>query len=666
MNYLLKYKLITLCMSCCLVLTAQAQTIFSVEETIQTPQTQSFVRYGNNPVDLYTGTTGVSIPVYTYKDNDFEIPISLEYASNGLVANHQTGILGQGWYLNTGGVITRTVVGIPDENHDIAMAGYYDYHRSVPVNESITNPLLLGKQFHNISTIDEPFVYLYDPSKPSSAMYESTPDIFHFNFMGYQGSFQFDVNKKICIYNTNTARDNFKIKVFNFQNSPISSFEITTNDGYKYIFGGDQSGLYDRECSISEKSVERTVISWQLTKIIAPNGRKVSLIYRSGDYTSRGIIKNMMPSPNYKIVSTQSGGSASYYESSTVSQFPTYLESILVGDVCRIQLDYTSKQSEKYGADRNPHDLPALLKLSSVTVNSLSPTTEQILHCDLSYQYSADKNKVLFLKEVDFGEGKIYKMNYIGVDEFPSILVFPFNGTCAVDHWGYYNGQLLIGINNFIPSTTTDKDKKEVITSSQREANALYSQLGMLKQISYPTGGYTTYEYEGNTYSKRAMDQYVIRSVPVDKQAGGVRVKTISDYTETGECNRREFTYQNLDGSSSGILLKMPRYRLDYTTVISNQLYYINRGNVQDMATYSLEGPHIEYARVVEKKSDGSMTEYKYKNSFDPFIGDYSQIDALSLHFIPGQRINSSNSGMARFILSRLHSRSSRITLYNI
>ena len=99
-------------------------------------------------------------------------------------------------------------------------------------------------------------------------------------------------------------------------------------------------------------------------------------------------------------------------------------------------------------------------------------------------------------------------------------MVFPFNGTCAVDHWGYYNGQLLIGINNFIPSTTTDKDKKEVITSSQREANALYSQLGMLKQISYPTGGYTTYEYEGNTYSKRAMDQYVIRSVPVDKQAG--------------------------------------------------------------------------------------------------------------------------------------------------
>lgn len=152
------------------------------------------------------------------------------------------------------------------------------------------------------------------------------------------------------------------------------------------------------------------------------------------------------------------------------------------------------------------------------------------------------------------------------------------------------------------------------------------------------------------------MDQINIRSVAVDKQAGGVRIKTISDYTETGECNRREFTYQNSDGTSSGILLKMPRYRLDYTIIISNRLYYINRGNAQDMSTYSLEGPHIEYARIVEKKSDGSMTEYKYKNSFDLFIGDNTQVDAQDLTFIPNQRINSSNSGMARFLLSRLHS----------
>lgn len=656
MNYLLKYKLVALCLFCSPIIIAQTTATFSIDETIQTPQTQSFVRYGNNPVNLYTGMTGVSIPIYTYKDNDFEIPISLEYASNGFIANHQTGILGQGWYLNTGGVITRTVVGIPDESHAIAMAGYYNYHRSVPVDEKQPNPLLRGKPFNNMTTIDEPFVYLHSPSNPSSAMYESTPDNFQFNFMGYQGSFQFDVNGRICIYNTNMSRDNFKIKVLNFQNSPISSFEISTNDGYKYIFGGDKSGFYDRESSIATNTGERTVISWQLTEIIAPNGRKVSLKYRSGDYMSRGVVKNMMPSSDYKIISTQSGGMGTYYESSTVSQFPTYLESISVEDVCRIQLDYTSKEPEKYGTDRDLRDLPALLKLSSVTVNSLSPSVEQIMHCDLGYEYT-ERTKILFLNKVDFGEGKTYKMNYIGVNEYMSLAVFPLHNTCAVDHWGYYNGMSIININNFIPSTTTDKNHVEIITNGIREANAIHSRIGMLKQITYPTGGYTTYEYEGNTYSKRTMDQYYIRSIPVDKQAGGVRIKTISDYTENGECNRREFTYQNVDGSSSGILLKMPRYRLEYTMSIHNRLYYINRGKAQDMSTYSLEGSHIEYARVEEKKSDGSITEYKYKNSFDLFICDDQQVNALDLTFIPNQRINSSNSGMARFLLSRLRSK---------
>lgn len=164
------------------------------------------------------------------------------------------------------------------------------------------------------------------------------------------------------------------------------------------------------------------------------------------------------------------------------------------------------------------------MKLSSVTVNSLSPSLEQILHCDLGYKYTG-QNKTLFLKEVNFGEGKIYKMKYIGVDDSPSLAAFPLNNTCAVDHWGYYNGKLLTSINNFIPSTTTDKKDKEVITSEQREADPMYSQLGMLKRISYPTGGYTMYEYEGNTYSRRAMDQINIRSVAVDKQAGGVRIE---------------------------------------------------------------------------------------------------------------------------------------------
>ena len=52
-------------------------------EYAPTPQTWAFMRYGNTPVDYYTGTARVDVPIYTYSDNDFNIPISASYASTG-------------------------------------------------------------------------------------------------------------------------------------------------------------------------------------------------------------------------------------------------------------------------------------------------------------------------------------------------------------------------------------------------------------------------------------------------------------------------------------------------------------------------------------------------------------------------------------------------------
>ena len=87
----------------------------------QSPQVLSFMKYGNmSSVDLYTGTVATSIPIYTYKYSEFEIPISINYASSGFIPNVPTGIIGLGWYLNSGGCITREVRVIPDEKQ-------YDY-----------------------------------------------------------------------------------------------------------------------------------------------------------------------------------------------------------------------------------------------------------------------------------------------------------------------------------------------------------------------------------------------------------------------------------------------------------------------------------------------------------------------------------------------------------
>lgn len=658
MNKLLKYGTVgMLCLLSCQCMSAQQMEPKFTSEPIQTPQTQNFIRYGDTPVNLYTGTIGTSIPVYTYKDNDFEIPISLNYASNGLIANNQTGIVGLGWYLNAGGVISRTIEGIPDEDSSGGgkAAGYYKYHREAVVDEQ-SNPLTRGKMM-NIDTYQpiEAYTYLAEPGDSNSAQYESTPDVFHFSFMGYQGMFQFDVNKKIRVYNTNSSQHNFKVTAVNFINPLISSFEITTNDGYKYIFGGEKDGDYNKEYIMDWENYKK-VLSWQLTKIIAPNGRTVSFVYRTGDFMSRSYVKNRRPGTDYLWYSTTY---TKYYLRDPLSEtsvFPTYLSKIVIDNTSQISFDYSPKEPERYGPDRDTSEYPALLKLSSICVTSLFPNIEQICNCDLHYQYPSSGNKTLLLSKADFGDGKTYTMDYFGLREGR----FPFGSTYTIDHWGYYNGDGSIHLDNFLSLPNEDEQGIEIIPDyNKRNPNANFSKLGMLTKITYPTGGYTTYEYEANSYSRRAVDLPLIGSYRREsKEAGGVRIKVVTDYAETGECNRREFTYKNQDGSSSGILLKMPRYSLAFDIYSKSQGYiHIHKGNPQDKSPLSLDESHIEYARVVESQSDGSITEYNYIHSFYPAYADESQIP-LSINYpYPTGTIVSENANLARRIMSRPRSK---------
>ena len=39
------------------------------------PNVWSMIKYGDADVDLFTGTLGLSIPIYTYEDSDFTITV---------------------------------------------------------------------------------------------------------------------------------------------------------------------------------------------------------------------------------------------------------------------------------------------------------------------------------------------------------------------------------------------------------------------------------------------------------------------------------------------------------------------------------------------------------------------------------------------------------------
>ena len=83
--------------------------------TPASPKAQTFLRYGEIPIGYQTGVPNISIPLYTIKSGDIEIPITLSYHIRNVRPGYDVNEIGLGWTLNIGGQISRTICGAPDE-----------------------------------------------------------------------------------------------------------------------------------------------------------------------------------------------------------------------------------------------------------------------------------------------------------------------------------------------------------------------------------------------------------------------------------------------------------------------------------------------------------------------------------------------------------------------
>ena len=284
--------------------------------TIPSPQTWDFMAYGRLPIGLHTGQLDLEIPLYHYKDNDFDIPITLAYNSAGFIPSKPAGPVGLNWFLNCGGVITRRVVGHPDDmprtQIDYSPVGIFwrgiDSRSTISKNitpasiwEIETPPIV---KYGTFPGIDNNRVYqlaLETIQGSSDSRYEpGTADIFEFNFLGHKGKFVSDVNGNISTYDC-VGGGTYKVDVSKtlHVNSSIpgnsnsrynrSQITIHTGDGYSYTFGGNISSLEyayyangDYPSYNTDQTIQQPIISaWYLTKIEAPNGRIVSFGYEN-------------------------------------------------------------------------------------------------------------------------------------------------------------------------------------------------------------------------------------------------------------------------------------------------------------------------------------------------------------------------------------------------
>ena len=96
MTKIINYFAATAAALLCLPQMMLAQASASNEPVRPSADAWTAVQYGAVAPSLYTGTLHLSVPLYTYSDPDFEIPISAEYATNGCLPNDKAGSLGVG------------------------------------------------------------------------------------------------------------------------------------------------------------------------------------------------------------------------------------------------------------------------------------------------------------------------------------------------------------------------------------------------------------------------------------------------------------------------------------------------------------------------------------------------------------------------------------------
>lgn len=212
------------------------------------PNSMPLVREVQENVDLYTGKLGVSVPIHVYKNNGIEVPISLGYNAGGHQVNDIASWTGLGWNLNAGGTITRVMHNLPDEftgnvvlyNFVIPAYGYINL-KGGPEFVNLTNfqneTQTRKRQIIDYANWHQLDGLCYENGGACPRAYDTQPDEFYFNFGKYSGKFVFDQNGNINII----SKQNLKITklIQNISGSNrITEFEITTDDGYIYKFGG--------------------------------------------------------------------------------------------------------------------------------------------------------------------------------------------------------------------------------------------------------------------------------------------------------------------------------------------------------------------------------------------------------------------------------------------
>jgi YD repeat-containing protein len=471
--------------------------------SISSPTAASLGKYGDIPVNYHTGIPNINIPVYTIKSGSLALPIGLSYHGSGLKVQEQASWVGAGWSLNAGGVITRSVMGAPDD-------------RGFSYNQ-VTNGHYSDYGYNS---------YIFSPSAPDDISFargqkDGEPDLYFYNFGGYSGKFYFNDDRTPIFI----PEQDFRVQPYLETGYGFVGFIVTTPDGIRYYFGkpGNNSSVNPIESTIPStlqngpSNAIAAASSWYLNKIISGDGvDSITFIYQPESYSYYSLALTPVLSTNYYPNDASMNGInlvKDFVNGVRLSQVIFANGSVIFSPSAAPRTDLTAGSATNAGLADVANT--SAYSLGSITISDSKGFCKKD---SLYYGYFYD-NSPLTLSSAVFGPYNIHSDAYrLRLD---SMKEFSCDGTIAVpahtftyfsepvprqlsfglDHWGYYNG---VTSNQVLVPTYTVTTSGTTTTYSGANRDAAWPAMrgGALSKITYPTGGYTLFDFEPNdTYS---------------------------------------------------------------------------------------------------------------------------------------------------------------------
>lgn len=472
---------------------SQATISNKQEVNIKSPEVSAMMKFIEQPVDISTGIPKIDMPVYTIQTGKLTVPISLSYHAGGIKLSERSSVTGLGWSLNAGGVVSHIVKDKTDGSSDFSQILQVDEYGSPTY----------GNYYRTVDDLgnDVPFGLLLEYWQTQ----DKEPDVYNVAAPGLSGVFGLDNSNQFVHY----TLDTFLIVSGPSNPGTAERLVIKNKQGVTYIFGKNFNnlGYKDTTSTSSGGPASQYSYNWYLSHMIsADNSDTISF-----EYIKRNVSHVQATGVTYSF-QTDLLHPAANVDPETMDPSWGQVSQSVLGECYVSQIKFKGgKVSFEYQFDRLDSRFQQEPRLSKINIRDVNDTLIQ--SCDLlnaEYYRRSGGSKIGMSWNGQFEEFEKWSLKLTGLrmNEFsgsPQYYSFTYDtavslpgvGAASQDFWGYYNGRS----GNFqVPTHLVDGSGRPRITGTEREADINYMKAGILKEIHYPTGGFTQFEFESNKY----------------------------------------------------------------------------------------------------------------------------------------------------------------------